>query len=149
MKIFLDANIFVAACGSDTGGSRYLFTVAEYEPTWHLLTSPYAIQEARLNVEKKLSKKLKKFNQLILAPTLTFVDSPPISVIAATQKVIVAKDAPILAAALCAQAKYICTLDQKDFNTLKVKFWCKKYNITVVTPGDLLLQWRKDQEIIP
>lgn len=145
MKIFLDANIFVAACGSDTGGSNYLFVVAEQEPIWHLVTSRIAIQEARLNVQKKLPKKIKKFEELLLSPTVTVVDSPPPGLIMITQQIINAKDAPILAAAICVQADYMCTLDQKDFHTPKVKNWCKKYGMSIVTPGDLLLDWRNSQ----
>lgn len=145
MKIFLDANIFVAACGSDTGGSNYLFEVAKHEPAWHLVTSRIAIQEARLNVQKKLPKKFEQFERLLLSSTVTVVDSPPPALIAITQRIINPKDAPILAAAICVQADYMCTLDQKDFHTSKVRNWCKKYGMSIVTPGDLLLDWRNNQ----
>ncbi len=145
MKIFVDANIFVAACGSETGGSQYLFVVASQEPTWHLITSHLAVREARTNVQKKLPHALSTLEDLILVPSLTIVHPAPQAIVMESAQVIDEKDAPILAAAVCAQAQYLCTLDRKDFHNLKVKKWCKHQGITIVTPRDLLVQWRDSQ----
>lgn len=146
MKIFLDSNILIAACGSQTGGSAYLFYVAEQNPSWHLLTSLLALQEAKRNVQKKLSKSNHILTKLILHHSLTVVNTPPLTLIKLAQTVITEKDAPILAAALMSQSDYFCTLDQKHFHTKKVKQWSKRYNLGIVTPGDLLVAWRDSKK---
>lgn len=142
MKIFLDANIFIAACGNTSGGSAYIFNVAAIEPSWHLLTSTLALYEARKNIHKKLPNAIQEFERLLVSPALTIVESPPIKVIDIAKKIIATKDAPLLAAAICAKAKYFCTLDQKDFHTPQVKTWCRKRGLSIVTPRDLLVHWR-------
>lgn len=146
MKIFLDANIFVAACGSDTGGSQYLFRVAEHDPTWCLVTSAYALNEARKNIQKKMPQKMSIFVALATHASLVVVHPPPQAIIDIASSVIQKKDAPILAAALVAQADMLCTLDQKDFFTKKAKQFCRTYGMAIVLPGTLLKKWRDGQQ---
>lgn len=146
MKIFLDANIFVAACGSATGGSRFLFSVAEIEASWHIVTSQFALQEARLNVQKKLPTKREIFEQLLISSQLTIIQTPPESTIKELRSIIAEKDAPILAAAVYGQVDVICTLDQKDFHNKKVKTWCQRFDISVLMPRDLLTSWRDSHD---
>lgn len=146
MKIFLDANVVVAACGSRTGGSHYLFEVAAHDSTWHLLTTELALQEARKNVLHKLPLSYHHFETLVLSYPLTIIQSPPKRIISAAQRVINPKDAPILAAAVVARADYLCTLDMKDFHVTVVHSWAKKRSLKIVTPGDLLTLWRADQK---
>lgn len=145
MKIFIDANVLVAACGNATGGSAYVFKVASADPTWHLITSGLVLTEARTNVHKKLPTTISTFEALILLPGLTVVYDPPAALIEAAARIINPKDSPILAAAIAAKANYLCTLDRKDFHTKAVKTWCKRFNLTSVTPGELLMLWRNHQ----
>lgn len=142
MKIFLDANILIAATASETGGSHYLFLVAEQDATWQLITSNYALAEAKINVVQKLPARYEKFIQLITSPNLIVVASPPTALIHIAQHMINPKDAPILAAALFAQADALCTLDKKDFFVSVVQQAVKHYDLNIVTPADLLKQWR-------
>lgn len=142
MKIFLDANILIAATASETGGSHYLFLVAEQDPTWQLITSNYALAEAKTNIVKKLTMQYDNFIQLITSPNLTVVAPPPTALIHIAQHMINPKDAPILAAALFAQADALCTLDRKDFFTSMIQRAVKQYDLNIVTPGDLLTEWR-------
>lgn len=143
MKIFLDANIFVAASGSATGASRYLWRVAEREASWQLLTSAYAIAEARRNVEQKLPRAMPEFRDLITARTLTVVHPPLAAFLKLARTTVPEKDGPILAAAIFAQADCVCTLDQKDFHRLPVKRHCARWGLKIVFPHDLLRQWRE------
>lgn len=145
MKIFLDANIFVAACGSDTGGSRYLFRVAEHDSTWFLLTSAYALNEARRNVQKKMPDAISLFEELATHTSLIVIHPPSQSVLNIAATVISQKDAPILAAAVMAQTDVLCTLDQKDFFTKKAKQFCRTYGMAIASPGTLLKKWRDNQ----
>jgi len=145
MRIFLDANIFVAASGSDTGGSRYLFRIAEREHNWHLLTSAYVVNEARVNVRRAFPSHQTIFEQLITALPLTIVHDPPPSFFRIAQAVISPKDVPILAVAAFTRADFLCTLDQKDFHTPRVQKWSAQFNMKIVFPKDLLLRWRRDK----
>lgn len=145
MKIFLDANIFVAACGNEKGGSSYLFEVAKHDATWHLLTSPLAIQEANKNVQTKLPKKMPALTSFILHPSLTIANSPSHVLVERLRGVITEKDVPILAAAIMVQADYLCTLDKKDFHNTKVKTWSERHGLNIVTPHDVLNLWRKSK----
>ncbi len=53
MRLFLDSNVVLAACGRPTGASRYVFHLAP-QMGWSLLTSAYVVKE----VEKNLSLRL-------------------------------------------------------------------------------------------
>jgi predicted nucleic acid-binding protein len=142
MKIFLDANIFVAACGSATGGSRYLFSIADVTPAWQLLTSDLALREARRNIAHKMPECASVFSDLVIAHALTVVHDPPEALVAWASGVVNKKDAPILAAALSAKADVLCTLDRKDFHGASVKRACRAVGMGIVTPKDLLVEWR-------
>lgn len=146
MKIFLDANILVAASGNTHGGSAYLFYVAEHDSSWHLFTSTYAIAEARTNVGSKLPDAVAALSQLLISQHLTIVHPPLASLITAAEYVVPSKDAPILAAAIFAKADVLCTLDKKDFHTQRVKQWSKKYQLKIVDPRALLTTWRNQNE---
>jgi predicted nucleic acid-binding protein len=95
-----------------------------------------------VNIQKKLPGKLGDFQELSVTAALTVTAAPPVVLVQTTEKIINQKDAPILAAALFSQVHYICTLDQKDFHTSKVEQWCARRQLGIVTPGELLLQWR-------
>ncbi|MBI2443709.1 MAG: hypothetical protein HYV42_00500 [Candidatus Magasanikbacteria bacterium] len=145
MKIFLDANVFVAASGNESGGSHYLFRVARHDSSWQLLTSAYALEEARLNILKKLPLAGEIFSALITAPELTIVHPPSPLFAAQVRGIVPLKDEAILAAALFAQADFLCTLDQRDFHTTQAKHFCQRYGLKIVKPQDLLRQWRQWQ----
>ncbi len=143
MKIFLDANIFIAATGSETGGSRYIFHIAQKDEKIHLVTTRYVLEEASRNIKKKMNNKYSFFSSLITSGIFTVVEEPPMKLIQEVQKVIKEKDAPVLAGAVFAGADILCTLDREDFFTKKVENWCKKLGIKLLIPGEFLEDWRK------
>jgi len=49
VRLFLDASVLLAACGSLTGASREIFRRAPANG-WILVTTPYAIEEALRNL---------------------------------------------------------------------------------------------------
>ncbi len=146
MKIFLDANILFTAALSDTGASRYLFRIAEVDPTLHLITSPYALEEARINITKKYNVATAAFSALVTSSVLTISLDPPRTLVIHAENVIIKKDAPILAGALSSKADILCTLDKKDFFTNNVLTWTKKYDTRVALPGPVVQEWKKQQE---
>ena len=145
MRIFLDTSIFVTACASEIGGSRYLFTVAQRDPTFQLVTNSYAMIEAKRNVLNKLPLTAHILNELITANKLLVMQDPPELLTRLAARRINSKDAPILAGAIFAQSDVLCTLDKKDFHTPAIKKWCSAFSLSVLYPGDLLEEWKKNK----
>lgn len=141
MRIFLDANIIIAACGSEWGGSRALFDIARKDQTLQLITSDYAIREARRNSEKKLPLAMATFNVLTKESPLMIVREAPPLLTKSVASIVPTKDAPILSAALFARADYLCTLDKKDFHSTATQDACRALGVTISTPRDILLKW--------
>lgn len=146
MKIFLDANILIAACGNPQGGSAYLFRVAAQEQTWQLLTSAYAIAEARRNIIHKLPRAQDDFTSLIAAPSITIAYPPQSALIRIASRIVSSKDAPILAGALSSHAQWLCTFDVKHFHIDRVRKWCSQFDIRIAAPKDILVNWRNTQK---
>lgn len=141
MRIFLDANIIIAACGSERGGSRALFDIAEKDQSIQLITSDYALREAKRNVEQKLPSAIMALRTLTKGPQLIIVREAPPLLTKSVTSIVPAKDAPILSAALFAHADYICTLDKKDFHSSSTREACNDLGVMIAAPADILLAW--------
>lgn len=146
MKIFLDANIFIAATGNTTGGSHYIFSIAQVDPAWQLLTNEYALREAKINILKKMSENIDTFLDIISARSLTLIQSSPQQLIQKCEEYIIKKDAPILAGAIFSKSDYLCTFDRKDFSVSPIRSLCKKFGIIICEPKNLINFWRKNQK---
>ncbi|MFA4831133.1 MAG: PIN domain-containing protein [Patescibacteria group bacterium] len=142
MRIFLDTNVLLAASGSETGASAYIFKIAEKEK-WQLMVNVFVIFEARANIEKKLPHCQTRFSELIKSRSLLIVHDALDKMKIQAGKVIDKKDAPILAGALFSKADILCTLDKKDFFVKPVKDWSKRYGLKIMLPGDVLEMYRK------
>lgn len=103
-RLFLDANVlFSAACRRDAGIAR-LWRFGDVE----LITSPYAAEEARINlIEKDQRERL----ETLLEPVqiVTAVSGLPAGTI------LPEKDRPILQAAIQARATHLLTGDERHF----------------------------------
>lgn len=139
--LFLDANIFFAAAASKTGGSYFIFQLAERKKI-HLVSSSYALREAKRNIGQKLKEQdlIAFYNFTSL---LEKVDQEDISTTETMRfkNLIVNKDAPILASALHQKADFLITLDRKDFMTDRMKN--AKLKIKIATPGEFLKNYLK------
>lgn len=115
MRVFLDANVIFAAAISPGGRAQALFTLAS-AGYGTLLTSAFAAEEARRNVELKYpdaSERLQaRLGQCLEAPAST-----PERVVWASGY-LPAKDAPILAAAVAARSDLLITGDRAHFGAL-------------------------------
>ena len=122
---FLDSSVLFTAVNSPTGGSSKLFTLKNIK----LITSVFVLAETERNVRKKLqSYHLDRFFKLvdkleILEQTLDD------RVMRKANKVIVEKDAAILAGAKKAKTDYLVTLDRKHFLTKKVAIFLKPQKV--------------------
>lgn len=138
MKLFLDANILFSAAHRDEGRSQDLIVLAR-AGLCNPLTSAHALEEARRNLKLKSSgfeHRLKK----VLAQISVVAEAPTALVAWAQAQGLPPKDAPILAAAIHAQADLLVTGDRRDFGHL---FGRVLRGTRVVTPAaalDLVLK---------
>lgn len=133
MKLFLDANILFTAAYSKQGISRALFKLANVG-LCSLVTSCYAVDEARRNLHLKAPAVLTVFDELIRQ--LVLVREPSTALIAMMLALpLIEKDAPIMAAAVEAKADILVTGDRKDFGHL---FGQTVEGVLVLPPSDTL-----------
>lgn len=108
-QLFLDANVLFTAAHNANGKAAFLFDQSG-DGNWQLVTSRYAVEEARRNMAAKYPQHLEKFEQLVTqltvipqpAPRPTPIDLPD-------------KDRPIFIAAQVGRASHLLTGDLKHF----------------------------------
>ena len=135
MRLFADTSVILAAAGSSEGASRFVFEHAKAN-SWSLLTAAYCVEEARRNGRKVGPEAGKNLDEIIV-PCLTLVPTE-----VAFDKALVfpkAKDRPVLLSALGADADYLLTLDEGDFQKV---IGSQVYGMDVCTPGLVLLGQR-------
>lgn len=116
MRLFLDANILFSAAHRDIGSVRVFFRLAE-TGMCELVSSPYAIDEARRNIARKYPERSGDLEALVMGLSVC-AEATPENVAWAAAQTLPAKDAPILAAAVQAGAALLVTGDQTDFGHL-------------------------------
>ncbi len=121
LTLFLDSSVVFTAVNSPFGGSAKLFTLPEVQ----LIVSKVVLTEVERNVKNKLTQlHIERF--FTLAKNLTIITQlPSRELIERAQKVIVPKDAVILAEAKRVNPQYLVTLDKKHFFTTQVKTYIK------------------------
>lgn len=127
VNIFLDSSTLFSAVYSPVGGSAKLFTISNIK----LFVSKIVLHEVEKNVRNKLHNyHLDRF--FMLVDKLSIIDQiPSEEQILKAKKVIVEKDAVILAEAKNSNCDYLITLDKKDFLQEKVfKFFKPKKILT-------------------
>jgi len=105
-RVFLDANVlFSAAWRADSGLKRLWEIVA-----LHLVTSPYAVDEAERNLARKRADAIARFKTLVhrveVSSALCALDDG---------HGLPSKDVPILAAAVASRCQVLLTGDIADF----------------------------------
>src|SRR5437763_1113642 len=124
-RLFLDANVLFSAAYRPHAGLLDLWKLK----TARLCTSPYALEEARINLSEEIQRaRLKK-----LSMRLDLFD-------AATQKLpqgisLPDKDAPIMLAAIEARATHLLTGDLRHFGAY---FGKRISGILITPPGEYL-----------
>lgn len=115
--VFLDSSVLFSAVNSPTGGSSKLFTLNKIQ----LTTSPLVLVEVERNVREKLqSHHLERFFMLV-SKIKILEQTPNNKQIRQAEKVIVKKDAVILAEAKQANTDYLVSLDKKHFMSPSVE----------------------------
>ena len=108
-RVFLDANVLFSAAYRSGAGITQLWALDDVE----LLTSAYAVEEARRNLDRDEQRTL-------LDELLVRVRVVPESLeqLERARSLVTEKDAPILAAAIGAQADVLVTGDIRHFGPL-------------------------------
>ncbi|TSC75329.1 MAG: hypothetical protein G01um101433_903 [Parcubacteria group bacterium Gr01-1014_33] len=139
LKIFLDANIFIAATASSRGGSRLILELGKGQKV-KLVTVTHALVETERNVREKLGEEyLDILYHLLLESQLEVqsITSVTPEEILFWEGVLPPKDIPILLGALYSRSSFLVTLDRKDFISNK-KLDTRHLPFKIVTPGDFI-----------
>ena len=132
-RLFFDASVFIAAAGSQTGGSALVLSLCRHGRA-KAVSSRLVLLEAERNVRNKLGQDaLLHFYHEIASLDLDLVETPSAQEIAEQSQVIDPKDAHVLAAALNGAVQFLLTLDRKHFFSLRATL-----PFTIMTPGDFL-----------
>jgi predicted nucleic acid-binding protein len=109
MRLFLDANVLFTAAHNPRGKATLVIELGS-QGYWELYSSPYALEEARRNLERKFPRSLDDLGTLQLGVRLVEHRANLGFPEGLTQK-----DQPIFQAALACQATHLLTGDLKDF----------------------------------
>jgi len=112
VKLFLDANILFTAARTPSGKAALVIDCAG-EGCWQIISSAYAVEEARRNLELKAPAALHRLKELLrfIEIVMPFPSTPcPAS--------LPFKDRPIFQAAHAGGASHLSTGDLKDFGPL-------------------------------
>jgi len=116
VRVFLDANVLFSAAYRDTGSVRAFFALSA-AGACVLVSSAYAIEEARRNIALKHAGRARDLEALVSAIE-TCREPQPATVAWALGTGLRDKDAPILAAAVEARCHILATGDRTDFGPL-------------------------------
>lgn len=134
-SVFIDSSVFFAAAYSVTGSAHDL-VLAAIAGSVPLVVSAYVLEETARNLRASAPRALPAFDRL--CQVLPYrLSTPDPEMVADTARVIVAKDAPIIAAARAAGATLVATYDRKDLLS-KAEEIASAFGITVATPDDIL-----------
>lgn len=126
-RLFLDANVLFSAAYRADSGLQRLWAL----PAVQLVTSDYAVEEAERNLETaeqldRLTDLLKKIQ--VVAPSSALVEGIDLP----------AKDLPIVAGALAAQATHLLTGDVRHFGRF---FGRRLAGIRILRPAQYLASY--------
>ena len=109
MKLFFDANVLFTAAHNPDGNAAFVIELAR-SGHWQVVTSPFAVEEARRNIEVKFPNCVVSFDELTqnldLVPDVLEGDCPID---------LPEKDRPIFLSASSANCTHLLTGDLKHF----------------------------------
>jgi predicted nucleic acid-binding protein len=134
-RVFLDSSVFFAAAYSITGSAHELLQ-AGIRGRVVLVLSDYVLGETELNLRENAPRALPAF--LRLSGSLPHqLRNPSKRLVVDTARIVVPKDAPIIAAARSARVKLVATYDWKDL-LAKREVILSAFGVTVATPEEIL-----------
>lgn len=133
-KLFIDSSVLIAAAISPTGSARDLI-ISSINHKFKIIVSDLVLEETVRNLANKAPIALPAL-QLFLEVLNPEVVSPSKSLIMKVLRIIVLKDAPIVAGAIFAKADYLVSFDRKHL-LQHHKEIRTHFKIKVVTPDKL------------
>ena len=134
-RVFLDSSVLFAAAYSDRGSAHDLLLAAT-EGRIALVLSEYVIDETQRNVLRRASHLHTAFG--FLRDDLPYrLADPTDALIVDTARVVVAKDAPVIAAARTARVRIVATYDRRHLLSRRDEILAA-FGITVATPSEIL-----------
>lgn len=132
-RLFLDANVLFTAA-HNPGGKAALVVEAAQRGHWRLVSSDYAVEEARRNLRRKFPDRLAELERLlanieVVASVRDIESGPPLP----------AKDRPIFATAVACRATHLLTGDIRDFGPY-MNAPAKTGGVVIQTVADFLRQ---------
>jgi predicted nucleic acid-binding protein len=134
-RVFLDSSVFFAATYSAKGAARDLL-LATIEGRFALVLSDYVIDETERNVLKRASHVYSDFLRL-RDNLLYLVSQPSDALIVDTARIVVEKDAPIIAGARAVNATLVATYDRKHLLSKRQEIFAA-FGVNVATPEEIL-----------
>lgn len=142
IRLFLDASVLFAAAYSSTGASRELMRLA-LRGDVILSASRFVLEETVRNLSAKALPEISAtFQQLIATLDLEVIPDPAKEDVLAAAAYTALKDAPVVAAAINAQADYLVTLDRKHL--IEPVEVAAGSGLSIVLPADALAAVREE-----
>lgn len=137
-KVFIDANVFIAATLSPIGGSFRLITEAQ-QRSFKLFSAKYPVAEAVRNISLKYPEFLIDLKNLFVLSSIKIIPEPTEKFIQKATLLIDAKDVPILACSMQNKMDFLLTLDKEHFYNPKIK--SAKLPFEILSPGDFIKKY--------
>ena len=135
-RLFLDASVWIAAAGSRTGASALVLSLCREGVAVALASQP-VLSEAERNIRKKLGREaLLRFYEDLAGADPEVLEPPAATELTAQRRIISAKDAHVIAAALKGRVETLLTLDRRHFLVPSVLQAGLPFQI--MTPGQFL-----------
>ena len=136
-RVFLDTSALLAGLISSRGAAREILSGGETR-VFEILVSSQVLLEADRNIAAKFPRLLMEYRAYMRACEPTLVDDPTAAQVKAAVPLVGADDAPILAAALKAEAEFLVTWNTRHFMTPKIP---KDLPIKILNPGEFVERW--------
>ena len=134
-KVFVDSSVLMAAAISPKGSARDLINEA-FTQKLEICISPDVLEETERNLKLKAPLGLDYFYKSV--QSLTFkLTKPTKKQILKAAKIVVGKDAPIVAGAIKAKVDYLVTYDRKHLLEYKREIKTN-FHLKVVTPDEVV-----------
>lgn len=134
-SVFIDSSVYFAASYSASGSARDLFHAAALEQI-RIVLSPKVLIETERNILESAAHAHRAFLEFrdMLPHRLV---TPSDELVSEAGLIVVAKDAPIVAAAYSASADFLATYDRRDLLSKRQEIRTA-FGLVVATPQEIL-----------
>lgn len=101
-----------------------------------LIVSPDVLEETIRNLTRKAPEKVEAYQSLLELLQLEITADPAVELVKSVETYVVAKDAPIVAAAIQAAPDYLVTYDRKHL--IEPPEVSQQSSLTIVTPAEVV-----------